>query len=62
MKDLHGRHSATDLVCSGRSAGTQTCKANSLEVEDDIQSNPLNGTPDNGSVRLIVQDLAGPIL
>ena len=27
-----------------------------------IQSNPLNGSPDNGSIRLIVQDLACIIL
>ena len=28
----------------------------------EIQCNPLNGSPDNGSIRLIVQDMAGPIL
>ena len=28
----------------------------------EIQSNPLNGSPDNGSIRFIVQDFAGPIL
>ena len=27
-----------------------------------VQSNPLNGSPDNGSIRLLVQVLAGPIL
>ena len=27
-----------------------------------IQCNPLNGSPDNGSIRLLVQALAGPIL
>ena len=27
-----------------------------------IQSNPLNGSPYNGPIRLIVQDLANPIL
>ena len=26
-----------------------------------LQSNPLNGSPDNGSIRLLVQALAGPI-
>ena len=27
-----------------------------------VQSNPLNGSPDNGSIWLVVQDLASPIL
>ena len=26
-----------------------------------VQSNPLNGSPDNGSIRLLVQVLGGPI-
>ena len=28
----------------------------------ELQSDPLNGSPDNGSIRLIVQNMAGPIL
>ena len=27
-----------------------------------VQSNLLNGSPDNGSIRLLVQALTGPIL
>ena len=34
--------------------------AANLQIE--IQSNPLNGSPDNGSIQLLVQALAGPIL
>ena len=34
----------------------------SLQEPEQVQSNPLNGSPDNGSIRLLVQVLAGPIL
>ena len=35
---------------------------NEAAVEMRVQCNPLNGSPDNGSIRLIVQDLVNPIL
>ena len=35
---------------------------NEAAVEMRVQCNTLNGSPDNGSIRLIVQDLVSPIL
>ena len=40
----------------GRMQRTKTC------LSSLVQSNPLNGSPDNGSIWLSVQVLAGPIL
>ena len=34
----------------------------SREAIKRVQSDPLNGSPDNGSIHLKVQDVAGPIL
>ena len=32
-----------------------------LQESEQVQSNPLNGSPDNGSIGLLAQVLAGPI-
>ena len=36
-------------------------KTNNFQTED-VQSNPLNESPDNGSIQLLVHVLRGPIL
>ena len=33
-----------------------------MQLEKEIQSNPLNGSPDNVSIRLLVHTFASPIL
>ena len=39
----------------------ECCKSTKI-IRFPLQSNPPNGSPDNGSIRLLDQALAGPIL